>query len=188
MHEGSQQPLHSRHMCLTTSGSESAVPGSHTLSLLQDGLRLVCQAGIAACKANPASPPTVELAKASMCAALDQLKLQRDTVDPGWAMLAGGNHGIDSLLIAPLHGLPGRMLYFFVQSKASRNDGTVSLPEILDELRQNMGMNGIELPTLDKQVPGEFPHNAHSIIRLQKILLPNINIIIIPANIRASET
>ena len=149
------------------------MPGSRSVSLLQDGLQRVCEAGVAACKADPASQATMEQARASMQAALEQLNLESDSENPGWALLAGGDHGIDSLLVAPLANQQKSMLYCFVQSNSLRREASVSLADILEELRANLDKNGMQLPTLDKYVPGDglLSHDAESIIHMDKILM-----------------
>ena len=88
-----------------------------------------------------------------MAAAVTALQLSPGSVEPGWALQAGGNHGIDSLMVAPLQSHQ-TMLYFFVQSKTSIRGSTVSLSHIFRELRRNMRTNGIKLPALNHQVPG----------------------------------
>ena len=149
--------------------------GSHFVNLLQDGIRRVCEAGVAACKADPALQTTMQQAVDSMQAAVAKLRLQADSVSPGWALLGGGNHGINGLLIAPLDHPQTDMLYCFVQSKTSGHDDTVSLADILCEMRVNFEKNGIPLPALDDDVPGDgsTSHDADNIQHLHEILLQN---------------
>lgn len=100
----------------------------------------------------------MKLAETTMEAALAGLRLQPGSEHPGWAVLAGGNHGIDSMLIAPLLSPGPSMLYCFLQSKTSGRNMTVSFASILNELRENLLKNGIQLPGLACSVPGDAPH------------------------------
>ena len=138
---------------------EWIAPGSTPVSLLQGGLRRVCAAGIAAAKADPGPQTTLEQAEAALDATVAELGLPVDSAKPGWALLAGGGHGIDGMLIVPFDSPQPSMLYLFVQSKMAGDNATLGLPDIFTALRASMAQNDIQLPVLDKHIPGDVPQS-----------------------------